>query len=44
MTTRRQRHVSPEKNLTIAERLQRVDDERAHIEAFDRERELQPAS
>ena len=42
MTTRRQRHVSPEKNLTIAERLQRVDDERAHIEAFDRERELQP--
>ncbi|MYA02212.1 MAG: hypothetical protein F4Y35_10550 [Chloroflexi bacterium] len=41
MTTRRQRHVSPEKNLTIAERLQRVDDERAHIEAFDRERELE---
>ena len=41
MTSRRQRHVSPEKNLTIAERLQRVDDERAHIEAFDRERELQ---
>lgn len=42
MTTRRTRHVSPEKNLTMDERMQRVDDERAHIEAFDRDRELQP--
>ena len=42
MTTRRNRHVSPEKNLTMDERIQRVEDERAHIDAFDRERELQP--
>lgn len=42
MTTRRQRHVSPEKNRTMAERLQRVDEERSHIDAFDRDRELQP--
>ncbi len=42
MTTRPKRHVSPEKNLTMAERLERVDQERAHIDAFDRDRELQP--
>lgn len=42
MTTRRKRHVSPEKNLTMDERMERVDQERAHIEAFDRDRELQP--
>ena len=41
MTTRPRRHVSPEKNLTMAERMQRVEDERVHIEAFDRERDLQ---
>ena len=42
MTTRRERHVSPEKNLTMEQRLQRVDEERAQIERFDRERELKP--
>jgi acetyl-CoA carboxylase carboxyltransferase component len=42
MTTRRERHVSPEKNLTMEQRLQRVDEERARIESFDRERELKP--
>ena len=42
MTTQRERHVSPEKNLTMTERMQRVDEERAHIEAFDRDRNLQP--
>ena len=42
MTTRRQRHVSPEKNLTMAERMERVEQERAHIDSFDRDRQLQP--
>ena len=42
MTTRRERHVSPEKNLSMDERLQRVADQRAHIESFDRDRDLQP--
>ena len=42
MTTRPERHVSPEKNLTMAERMERVEQERAHIEAFDRERQLKP--
>ena len=37
MTTRRERHVSPEKSLTMEERLQRVDEERAHIDAFDQD-------
>ena len=34
------RHVSPEKNLTMEQRFQRVEDERAHIAAFDSDREL----
>ena len=42
MTTRRRRHVSPEKNLTMVERMERVEQERAHIEAFDRDRQLEP--
>ena len=42
MTTRRERHVSPEKNLTMAERMERVEQERAHIDSFDRDRQLQP--
>ncbi len=42
MTTRPKRHISPEKNLTMEQRLQRVDAERARIESFDRDRELQP--
>ena len=42
MTTRPERHVSPEKNLTMAERMQRVDEERAHIDTFDRDRHLEP--
>ena len=42
MTTRRERHVSPEKSLTMEERLQRVDEERAHIDAFDQDRKLRP--
>ena len=42
MTTRPQRHVSPEKNLTMAERMERVEQERAHIDAFDRDRQLEP--
>jgi methylmalonyl-CoA carboxyltransferase large subunit len=42
MTNRPKRHVSPEKNLTMAERLERVEQERAHIDSFDRDRELQP--
>ncbi len=36
------RHVSPEKNLSMEQRLQRVQEERAHIDAFDQERELKP--
>ena len=42
MTTSRARHVSPEKNLSMAERIERIEQERAHIDAFDRERELGP--
>ena len=42
MTTRRERHVSPEKSLTMEERLQRVDEEWAHIDTFDQDRELRP--
>ena len=42
MTTRPNRHVSPEKNLSMAERMERVQQERAHIDAFDRDRVLQP--
>lgn len=42
MTTRPRRHVSPEKNLTMEQRLQRVDQERAQIDSFDRDRELKP--
>ena len=42
MTTQRERHVSPEKSLTMAQRMERVEQERAHIEAFDRDRDLQP--
>ena len=43
MTTRKiARHVSPEKNLTMEQRLRRVEEERAHIDAFDQERELKP--
>ena len=41
MTSSR-RHISPEKNMTMEERLQRVDAERAHAAAFDRARPLQP--
>ena len=42
MTTRRERHVSPEKNLSMAERIERVEQERALIDAFDRDRNLKP--
>ena len=42
MTNRRQRHVSPEKNLTMAERMERIEQERIHIDSFDRNRQLQP--
>ena len=42
MSTRPQRHVSPEKNLTMDERMQRVSEERAHIASFDHDRPLEP--
>ena len=34
--------MSDEKTMTMQERLERVRDERAHIEAFDNDRELEP--
>ncbi len=39
MSSRPRRHISPEKNLTMAQRLQLVTDQRKRIDAFDRERE-----